>query len=316
MALSEEYILNAVYTFGKDPRYDRYNQTYNCGCPICREGNSWGKKKRLFYYPSTKSFYCFNCSESWSAKKWIHLVSGLSYEEIEMESCNQEFSKEVFSVEKIRNLKQSPIPLDSMNLFDKVQSEYYKNNKWFNLAIETIETRRLKTAINACKTFYLSLTDKYHKNRLVIPFFDKKGKIIFYQTRSLDGSDPRYLGKYGSDKTVFGIDRINPDLEYIFIFEGPIDSMFVQNGVAVAGLTLTKTQESQLKEYPFHKKIWVLDNISVTKEKETKSKVLSLLNSSQKVYRWNNTKYKDFNEWAVSEKLDEIPYSKILESLF
>lgn len=315
MELSESYILEALYTFSGSPTYNKYDGTYNCGCPICREGKSWGKKKRLFYYPKTKSFFCFNCSKSWTAKQWIHEVSGLSYEEIYAEDSQKDFSKEVLTGPSTKKLVLPSLPHDSVNITDDTQKMYYQNNRWVNKAWEYIEKRRLSSAINSCGTFYMSFTDKIHKNRLILPFRDRQNKIVFYQTRSLDESEPRYLGKTGHDKTVFGIDRVDPALEYIFLFEGPIDSMVVKNGVGLAGLTMSETQKKQLAEFPFHRKIWVLDNISVVKDAETKNKTLKLLNQSEKVYKWTNH-YKDFNDWAVNEKIDEIDYKKIIESLY
>ena len=58
-----------------------------------------------------------------------------------------------------------------------------------------------------------------------------------------------------------------------------------------------------------------INNISVTKEKETKDKTLKLLHSGESVYRWSNT-YKDLNDWCVSDRLDSIEPSEILENLY
>lgn len=317
MVLSETYILNGLYTYAGSPTFNKYDGTYNCGCPICKEGKSWGRKKRLYYYPQTKTFYCFNCNESWTAVYWIHLVSGLSYDEIRDQNNISDFSVDVSKKMDISIFKPkiSSLPIDSINIFDQTQSKFYKHNKWFLSVTDYIKKRKLDSAVNKSKTYYISFTDTIHKNRLVLPFMDNSQKIVYYQTRSLDGSTPKYLGKYGSDKTVFGIDRIDSDFEYIFIFEGPIDSMFVKNGVAVAGLTLTNTQKAQLSVYPFHHKIWVLDNISVSKDEETKNKLLKLIDNSEKVYKWSNN-YKDLNEWCVDQNINGIDPNIIINNLY
>ena len=315
MELSESYILNALYTFSGSPTYNKYDGTYNCGCPICREGKSWGKKKRLFYYPKTKSFFCFNCSESWTAKQWIHEVSGISYEEMSAEDSQKDFSKDILGEAKIRKMVLPSLPYDSISIRDKTQQNYYKNNRYVNKALDYIEKRRLASAINSCGTFFISFTDKIHKNRLTLPFKDYNNKIVFYQSRSLDGSEPRYLGKTGHEKTIFGIEKVDPSFEYIFLFEGPIDSMFIKNGVGLAGLTMSETQKKQLNAFPFHKRIWVLDNISIVKDQETKNKTLKLLNSGEMVYKWSH-QYKDMNDMAVAESLDEIDPEIILKSLY
>ena len=122
---------------------------------------------------------------------------------------------------------------------------------------------RLDTAINRCDTFYISLDDFLHKNRLCIPFYDSDNKIRFYQTRALFENDERmakYLSKLNADKTVFGLNKIDPELEYMFVFEGPIDSMFVKNGISMGGLHVSEHQKDRLNKYILHEKIWVLDN--------------------------------------------------------
>lgn len=316
--LPGSYILSKFYTLAGEPVFRKFDGNYNASCPVCREGKSWLKKKRLYFYPSTSSFYCFNCNKSWNAWNWIQESSGLTKEEIELEAFRGSISVDVseFVGQVKQNKKEKPnLPHDSINLMDPMQQTYYKSSDEFLSALKYLKNRRLHTAINRVSNLYISLTDFFHKNRLCIPYSDRGGKIQFYQTRSLDGSEPRYLNKIGYDKTVFGIDRITTDLEYIFMFEGPIDSMFVKNGVCLAGLTKTIIQEKQLSEFPFHEKIWVLDNPKY--DQAAKDKLFSLLSTKQKVFRWPSSKpYKDFNEWAVEEGIDEIPYDFILNSLY
>jgi hypothetical protein len=197
---------------------------------------------------------------------------------------------------------------------DQRQRLFYGTNRYFQKALEYIKERKLDTAVNKSPSYYISLTDNFHKNRLCIPYYDVDNKIVFYQTRSLDGSEPRYLNKIGYDKTIFGIERINPDLDYIFLFEGPMDAMMVQNGVAVAGLTLTEAQEKQLANFPFHQKIWVLDNLKL--DDAAKKIVVKMLLKGDKIFRWPDKPYKDFNEWAVKENLNEIDYNFIVNSTY
>ena len=187
-------------------------------------------------------------------------------------------------------------------------------DKYFQKAVEYVEARRLNTAINKSSIYYISLTDFFHMNRLCIPYFNREGKVVFYQTRSLDGTEPKYLNKVGGgDKSVFGIERVDPELEYFFIFEGPMDAMMVKNGIAIAGLKMTDYQKTQLAEFPFHTRIWVTDNPKL--DDAGKKNMLQLLEAKEKVFAWGNKPYKDFNEWAVKEELDEIDYQTVLNNL-
>lgn len=319
MTIPETYILNKFYTYAGEPEHRRYENVYNAGCPVCKEGNSWGSKKRLYYYPESGSFYCFNCSKSWNALRWICDVSDSSVDEVYSEIRENTTS---FNITNIINKPVScnkrelpSLPHDSINLIDDVQRKFYIKNKEFNNAVEYCEKRRLFTAINRPSSLYLSFTDFYHKNRLCIPFYDRNNKVIFYQTRSLSGDIPKYLGKVGYDKSLFGIDKVDPLLDYIFIFEGPIDSMFVKNAVSAAGLSLNPLQRKQLNEFPFHKKIWVLDNPLF--DKTAKEKIKELSRKGETVFMWSSDmRFKDFNDLAVSEKLNEIDYNVILNNIF
>lgn len=318
MKIPETYVLSKFYAYSGEPEFKKYDNVYNAGCPVCREGKSWGKKKRLFYYPSTNTFYCFNCGHSWNALNWITEVCKLSREEIYSEIIQNKSDFDI--TDKIEYKKSDKkilpdLPYDSINLFDKIQRNFYEDNFYFEKAIEYIEKRKLDSAVNKSPNLYISLTDIIHKNRVCIPFQDRNGKIVFYQTRCLDDSIPRYLGKLKSDKTLFGIDRVDENIDYIFIFEGPIDAMFVKNGVGAAGLNLTKTQITQLAEFPFHKKIWVLDNPKY--DQTANQKTLEMLNKGYTIFNWpESMDYKDFNDMAVKENLTEIDYNLILENLY
>ena len=316
-SLPTSYLLEKFYTYAGDPTYNKFTKVYNGSCPICREGKSWLKKKRLFFYPTTNSFYCFNCAQSWSEYAWIYKVTGLSKEEVQLEAFSGISSRDITdTISKKKDVSKRvipPLPRDCININDPQQKIFYGANQYFQKAVEYVESRRLNTAVNKSSIYYISLTDFFHKNRLCIPYLNREGKVVFYQTRSLDGSEPKYLNKVGCDKTIFGIERVDPELEYLFIFEGPMDAMMVKNGIAIAGLKLTDYQKTQLAQFPFHTRIWITDNPKL--DDAGKKNMLQLLEDREKVFAWGNKPYKDFNEWAVKEELDEIDYQTILNNL-
>jgi hypothetical protein len=105
----------------------------------------------------------------------------------------EEVEKGDFGVIDVLNLddgvktekKISSLPEDSINLFDPIQVSHYKDNGVVQKMMSYIKYRRLDTAINRPDAFYVSLKDFTHKNRLIIPFKDDNGKIIFYQSRKV-----------------------------------------------------------------------------------------------------------------------------------
>lgn len=85
--------------------------------------------------------------------------------------------------------------------------------------------------------------------RIIIPFYDEQGRIFAFQGRALGKEKPKYL-TIKLDETsekIFGLDRLNLEKE-IYVVEGPIDSMFVDNCIAVAGGALNSPFLSKNKE--------------------------------------------------------------------
>lgn len=316
MNIPETYVIEKFYQYGGYPRYKKSSNTYEAGCPICREGNSWNRKRRLYYLPTDHVICCHNCGWYGDTLKWIIEVSGQSYTDIV-----HEINKNEFNVVDINALSaQRPalpdvpaLPKDSINLFSKEQIEFYSDNKVVQTALSYIQSRRLGTAINRPPALYLSLSDPVHKNRLILPSYENN-KVVYYQTRSLlEGDDrPKYLSKMSSDRNVFGVENVTDIYPYIYIFEGPIDSFFVENGVAIYGIqekskhSLTTNQHEILSKMYYMSKIWVLDNQHVDDASKQKSKIL--LQKGEKVFIWPRgmEQFKDFNEMCVNYKLDEI----------
>ena len=313
--VSSNLLLEKFYTYVGNPTYNKFTGIYNGSCPVCREGKSWLKKKRLFHYPDTGTFYCFNCSKSWNSYSWLGEVAGMTKEEIDLHSDSDEVvKKEIFlDEEPLYKRSNNSLPHDSINLLDKRQQDFYRSNSTFIKAVEYLKKRKLDLAINKSPSYFISFTDFIHKNRICIPYYDDN-KIVFYQTRSIDGTEPRYLNKIGCDKTLFGIERVDSSIDYIFLFEGPLDASMVKNGVSVAGLTLTEKQQKQLLKFPFHKKIWIIDNPAY--DQAAKKNTINLLERGNSVFNWKNIPYKDFNEWCVKENTSEIPFDVILNNLY
>ena len=325
VSLPREYIVAKFYEYGRSPVYNRFNNAYQCSCPICRESL---KKKRCYYLPENDNIYCHNCG--WSSKpfKWIKEVSGATNSEIIEEVKDYDVSVDIGKVEEVREKVQvSTLPEDSINFSDVHQLEYYKDNHIIRACMHIIKSRRLDTAVNRPDNLYVSLKDMVHKNRIVIPFVNERGEIEFYQTRTVKTSDlkikPKYLGKVGSEKTLFNIDKVSSDHDKVYIFEGPIDSFFVRNSVAVAGITergrsFTQRQEEQLNTtLKWYDKVWILD--SQWGDRASMIKTEALLKQGETVFIWPEAlgkKYKDFNDLAIAAKKDEISWDWIQKNTF
>ena len=316
MELNQEFLIETFYSYCKRPLHKRYQNVYNAECPVCKEGKSSGRSRRLFYFPSKQYFFCHNCSKSWQPFEWVKEVTSLTVPEILKR--NREKSGEITIYKKPEPIKPvviNDLPEDSIDLTDPTQVEFYKDNKFVKIALQYIESRKLLTAINTCRKFYISLTDKIHKNRLVIPFINDN-KTVCYQTRALTQNQfPKYLTKFG-EKELFGLSNIDSSIPYVFVFEGPIDSMFIKNGVALAALSPTEKQAQQLSNLIGYQQIYVIDNDK--NNKQTSRKVDKFIKEGKTVFVWPKDliRFKDFNEICTELELNEISWKFVVSNSF
>ena len=319
MTIPEDFVIVKFYELGYYPKYNKFNNVYQCSCPICKEGHSLGKKRRCYYVPKNDNIYCHNCG--WSSKpfKWITEVAGITDAELiaEIKEYTPDVETIISANEAPRVINSETLPKDSINLSDKLQVDFYKNNDVMRSVQGLIKSRRLDTAVNRPDNLYLSLVDKVHKNRLVIPFINETETIEFYQTRTVLSRDnkvkPKYLGKVGTEKTLFNINKVSSDHDTVYIFEGPINAFFTKNSIAVAGITergrsFTTRQEQQLDStLRLYERVWILDSQWIDQASLVKSE--ALLQQGEHVFIWPEKfgrRFKDFNDIAIACKVDEV----------
>ena len=320
MELNQEFLLETFFSYCKRPLHKKYQNVFNAECPICKEGKSAGRTRRLFFFPHKGYFFCHNCSKSWRPFEWVKEVTTMTIPEIIKRNSEKsgEVSQSITRLTEVivekDNLVIPDLPDGSVDLTDPVQLEFYRDNKYVKLASEYCSSRRLLTAANSCNKFYVALEDKVHKNRLVIPFYGDNNKVICYQTRALTSKQfPKYLTKFG-EKELFGLNNIDSAIPYVFVFEGPIDSMFVKNGVAMASLSPTEKQSQQLNTLIGFEQIYVFDNDK--NNTQTARKIEKYIKDGKKIFIWPKefSKFKDFNEICCSLELDEIPWKFVIKN--
>lgn len=323
----EQFVVRTFYQCVSYPSYNSYTNVYNGACPFCKEGKSYGKKTRFFYIPEKELTYCHNCGYSRKTFNFIIDVTGKSIHEVINEI--KEFDHTVVPVvtEKKKEKPRTPsLPDDCINLNDETQLKFHKDDVVVKLCLDFIKSRRLDTAINRPNRFYISLTDPVHKNRLVLPFYDQEGDIIFYQTRTILKKDmyekPKYLSKVGAEKSLYGIHRLNLFSDYVFIFEGPIDSYFIENGLAVCGIQEDSTrnfndlQLKQVNQLTSFKKVWCLDN--QWNDNAALKKSFTLADSDELIFIWPEQlkQFKDLNEACIKFGLNSISPEMVIKNTF
>lgn len=326
--LPEDYIVYKFYLHAGSPKHNRSSNVYQASCPICREGKSWLKKKRCYYIPNKNVIHCHNCGWHGNPVNWIMEVEGCSLSDVVKESNKYDNLPVQARDNPFEEVKKKAsdyeLPCDCIDLESKDELSFFSDNFIIKKAHNVLLERNLLNAVNRPKKYYFSLTDFVHRNRIVIPFYDENNKIVFYQTRKVlnDDEKPKYLSKRNSERSIFNINNVREDIPYLFITEGPLDSTFLKNGVALAGIsengseTFTERQRLQLQIFPLHEHIFVLDN--QWNDTTSKKKSKDLMESGKRVFIWPKeySKFKDINDVCVKYKLNEFPYKFILKNSF
>lgn len=149
--------------------------------------------------------------------------------------------------------------------------------------------------------------------RIVLPFFDTSGELIGISGRAINDSPLRYLTMRFRDDIplIFNLNKVDRT-KTIYVTEGPIDSLFLPNSIAVAGSDFKKIDES-IKD----KAVLIFDN--EPRNKEILKKVNEVIDLGYAVCIWNNRKitdYKDINEMVLNGLTEEEIKSIIDECTF
>jgi hypothetical protein len=135
------------------------------------------------------------------------------------------------------------------------------------------------------------------ETRLLIPFFDKEKRLHAYQGRALGNSKVKYITIILDDSVpkLYGLDSVDFD-KTTYVFEGPIDSMFIPNSIATAGGDLV----SAIGTLPNKQNIVVVyDN--EPRSKDTIKKLDKAIMQGYSVCIWpDNLEHKDINDMVLA----------------
>lgn len=232
---------------------DKGKNNFNFSCPICGDSQKNQRKARGYFFPKKNNLFykCHNCGIGLSLKNFLKKVSPPLFQEYVLENFGEGSSTQNPSTPKIDNtLKQYFEDNVKSNFDDYIGLPNINQLKTENMAHEVCVARKIPEKYWD-KLFFAhdwkewvneKIPDKYDfisEPRLVIPFYDRSGKMFMAQGRSLFKSKMKYLTvRLDEDAPkVYGLDRWNPN-ERTYVVEGPLDSLFLPNCLAVAGADL------------------------------------------------------------------------------
>jgi len=279
---------------------------FNFRCPVCGDSQKNKRKARGYIYPNKGNlvFHCHNCSVTWGMKKFIKYVDPELYKEYVTELFKEDSNKLPQENTFVKNTDFKPkfitaTPLKNLKKISQLE--------WNHPAKEYILKRMIPNPYHA-KLFYCpkfnawvnsfipnKFSDKIpDEPRLIIPFLDKDKNLFGFQGRSFSKTGIRYITIMIEETApkIFGLDTADLS-DKVYVVEGPIDSMFIPNCIAMAGSSSIRTNLTP------HKTVMVYDNEPRNKD------IVKLIDKSidlgYNVCLWpSHIVQKDINEMVVA----------------
>ena len=280
------------------------NGLWTFRCPYCGDSKKNKNKTRgyIFQAKGDHVFKCHNCGVTRSFSNFLKDNFSMLYDEYVMErykegtfnrnvpkpDLTQFITKPIFAKKTI-DLED----LSSLNNFHVAKKYILDRGIPENKLDRLYYCPNFKEWTNTQKhTFSDTSNDE---DRIIIPLNDTDGNLIGFQGRSLSpNAKMRYITVMLNEDApkLYGLDHINKN-ETIYIVEGPLDSFFLENAVAMCG------SDVDIRSFGWSDYIWVYDN--EPRSRQITDKISRSIDAGDAVVIWpRSIKEKDLNDMVTS----------------
>jgi transcription elongation factor Elf1 len=277
-------------------RLDRFKKLrdylYNFRCPYCGDSEKFKNKARGYFFRKADSmiYRCHNCDLGTTVSKVIQHIDTDLYKEYVKERWVGQDDEPEFVFEAPKFDKKDP-KLKDLIPINKLQSDHPARQVLVDRQIPEDHYDKFFLCHKFCSWAEIS-SNKDHP-RLVIPFYDEDGNVFAAQGRAFGKEQPKYLTvKFDDKPKIFGLERVDWSKK-VYVVEGPIDSLFLSNALAVAG--------ADFIHLPFNKEdiVVVLDN--EPRSGEIVKKMTNLAEQDYSLVIWPETiSQKDINDMTLA----------------
>ena len=286
-----------------------YNARFRCN--VCGDSQSNKYKTRGYLYELSGhlNVKCHNCGYSSSFSKYLQTYNPSLYQEYRME-CMKESGQETQQTFIPDITKFSSRRIDHFDPFKELKkisqlSPIHPAKKYVvNRMIPSHTHFRIYYSDTYMHWVNQIIPDKFSEKalkhdgaRIVLPFIDANGYVFGCTGRALDKNDKVRYSTIIFDDTkqkIFGMDSLDRRKSKVYIVEGPIDSLFLDNCVAMAG------SDVQLEHVADKDKLVVIyDN--EPRNKEIVGKIKRAIEKGFMVCIWpDSIEQKDINDMVMS----------------
>ena len=269
---------------------------YNFRCPLCGDSKKHKNKARGYVYAlkADMNYKCHNCGASSTFSNFLKQLDPTLHKQYVFEKFQTrntgkgsiiekpkfDFKKPVFK-KQIDLPKASEIPVAKKYLEKRKldPSKFYFTSefrKWVNTQKQTFDTIGRD------------------ESRIIIPMYDTERNLIGFQGRALGPNFVKYITVMLQENApkIYGLDKINTN-QTVYVVEGPFDSTFVENSVALCG------SDGDMAHLEGSDIVYVYDN--EPRNKEILQRIERCIDRGEKVIIWpKNIQDKDINDMVIS----------------
>ena len=269
---------------------------YNFRCPICGDSQKNKNKTRGYIYQvkNNTNYKCHNCGASMSFNNFLKTMDTTLHKQYTLEKFKEGHTGKNFVVEAPKLEFKKPVFKKSVDLpkasSDSVARKYLENRKLdpekFYFADKFKEWTNSQK-----KTFDTIGRDE---SRIIIPMYDEEKQLIGFQGRALNNSPNKYITIMLQEDAskIYGLETIDRKLP-IYVVEGPFDSTFIDNSVALCG------SDGDIRGLEECDLIFVYDN--EPRNREIVKRIESCIGRNERVVIWpRNVIEKDINDMVLA----------------
>ena len=282
----------------------------NFRCPICGDSTKNKSKTRGYLLQHKTSLFmkCHNCSMSMGFSKFLQNTNSNLHSQYKVEKYKESDDRTIPEPDITKFTPPKFISNTILKKLKKISQLAYDHPAKLYVEQRKIPAKQhyklfYCNKFNAFVNEHLSpgmfdeAAIKNDEPRLIIPFISKGGNLIAIQGRSFKkNSSLRYITiKLDNDAPlVYNMNNIDQTIP-VYCVEGPIDSMFVPNSIAVAGADLKRVKEV----LPSESMTYIFDN--QPRNKEIVRIMERACDDGEKVMIWpDNIVEKDINDMILS----------------
>ena len=278
------------------PKFKRVKPNlYNFRCPICGDSQKHKNKARGYVYSikSNTNFKCHNCGASMSLNNFLKTLDPVIHKQYAMEKFKDGHTGRNFVADEPTFTFEEPKFKAKLSL--PLCSEVQRGREY--LEARRLDPKKFYWAedftgfVNSIKPTFGSHVPK--EPRIIIPLYYNKD-LVGVQGRSVDPSPVKYITTifYDEAPKIYGLDSIRRGAP-VFITEGPFDSTFLLNSIAMCGA------DGDVGKWGVSDPVWVYDN--EPRSKEITARISKTIAKGDSVVIWpSHIHEKDINDMVLA----------------